>query len=156
MHMVILECINIFFSGILAGLEIAAHYGFHEPALALDKKSQIILRQGIIRKLRWLVPAFFVPTALTGIVLLFIKGMTAGFLFRLIAVAAIIVWIFVRIIATVSTNSATLEWNPNEPPQNWKEQVDHAERFHSIGTGASIVIFICFLIALILQVHALV
>ena len=59
----LLEFANLFFSGILAGIEIAVHYGFHAPTVALDEKPQILLRQGVVRRLRWLVPAFFLPTA---------------------------------------------------------------------------------------------
>ena len=56
MEILILEFFNLFCAGILAGIEIAVHYGFHKPTLALDEKPQIVLRQGVTRTLRWLVP----------------------------------------------------------------------------------------------------
>jgi hypothetical protein len=153
MFILILEIIGIFFSGILAGLEIAAHYGFHKPMMVLDEKSHIVFRQGVIRILRWLVPVFFMPTAVIGIALLFIHENTAGFLFHLIAVIAIVVWIYVRIVATVKINSATLEWNPDQPPRNWKELINRAEQFHTVGAWVSILIFISFLLALAIQLR---
>jgi hypothetical protein len=144
----ILGLTNLFFAGILAGIEISVHYGFHSPTVALDEKPQIQLRQGVIRRLRWLVPAFFVPTALTGIALTIADGMASGFPFRLVALLALLVWIIVRVVGTVRINSATLEWNPDSPPGDWRAQIAAAERFHIVGTWAAILAFACFLIAL--------
>jgi hypothetical protein len=144
----ILEYFTLFFSGILAGLETAIHYGFHGPTIALDEKPQIVLRQGVVRTLRWLVPAFFVPTALCGIGMTLLDGAGPGLFFRLGALLAIIVWIFVRVVGTVHINSATLDWDSAAPPKDWKEQIARAERFHIIGTWAAILMFAFFLIAI--------
>jgi hypothetical protein len=148
---VLLEFVNLFFAGILAGLEISAHYGVHAPSVALDEKPQIVLRQGLVRRLRWLVPAFFVPTALSGIAVTIIDGATSGLFFRLAATLAIMTWIFVRVIGTVRINSATLGWNPDAPPKNWREQISKSERFHIVGTWAALLAFAFFLIAAALR-----
>lgn len=37
-YQLILEFVNLFFAGTLAGIEISAHYGFHAPTVALDEK----------------------------------------------------------------------------------------------------------------------
>ena len=139
---------TLFFSGILVGLELCAHYGFHAPTLALDEKSQIIFRQGVVRRLRWLVPAFFAPAALCGIALAVVGGTGPGFIFRCAAIAAILVWIIVRAIGTVPINAATLNWDPNNPPTDWKRQIEKAERFHIVGTWAALVALVCFLASL--------
>jgi hypothetical protein len=146
--MTILELINLFFTGILAGLEIAAHYGFHGPTLALDDKSQIILRLGLVRKLRWLVPAFFLPATLTAIALTVISGDSEQLIFRIIALAAIAIWIYVRVVATVKINAASVDWNPDSPPKDWRNQLNKAERFHVIGTWVTIIAFLCLLLAI--------
>jgi hypothetical protein len=145
---VLLELLNIFFGGILAGIEISAHYGFHSPTMALDDKSQLRFRQGAIRKLRWLVPAFFLPTALTGIALTIIEGFGPGYIFRFTGVASLLVWIAVRAVGTVPINAATLEWNAENPPHDWKARIAKAEQFHIIGTWAAIAAFTFFLLSL--------
>jgi hypothetical protein len=145
-----LELINLFFAGLLAGAEIVIHYGFHAPTLALDEKPQIVLRQGVVRKLRWLVPAFFIPAALSGIALTVIASGMPGLYVRLAALIAIVVWILIRVVGTVPINSATLEWNPNMPPKDWREQISKSERFHIIGTWAAVLAFVFFLIAIAL------
>jgi hypothetical protein len=47
--MQLLETVNLFFAGILTGLEVAAHYGFRGPTLALDAALNILLRQALDR-----------------------------------------------------------------------------------------------------------
>ena len=146
-----LELINLFFAGLLAGLEVAVHYGFYPQTLALAEKPQIVLRQGVARSLRWIAPGFFLPMAISGIILTIIMGVSAGFYFRLFAIFLIIVWILIRIVGTVPINSATIEWNPDMPPKDWKDQIAKAERFHILGTWSAILTFLFFVIALGLQ-----
>lgn len=146
-----LEFFNLFFAGILAGLETSAHYGVHGPTRALEEKSQIQLRQGLVRNLRWLVPAFFLPTAVTGIAIFILEGTNPGLFFRIAALLTILIWIMLRIVATVRINSATLEWSPDAPPKDWREQIAKSERFHMVGTWAAILTFAFFLIAMALQ-----
>ena len=145
--MVSVEFVNLFFAGILAGLEVSIHYGFHAQTAALDEKAQIVLRQGLVRRLRWLVPAFFLPTALFGIVVAIADETRPGLYFRAAALLAIIAWVSVRIAGTVRINSATLEWNPSAPPVDWREQITKVERFHIVGTWAAILAFVFFLTA---------
>jgi hypothetical protein len=63
-------------------------------------------------------------------------------------------WIVIRVIGTVPINSATLSWNPSAPPQNWKAQVNHAERFHIVGVWAAVLAFAFFLTAVALELAA--
>jgi hypothetical protein len=145
--MQVLETVNLFFAGILTGLEVAAHYGFREPALALEEKPQILLRQGLIRKLRWLVPSFFVPTMLTGIALAILSTNTGDFILRIVALTAMGIWISIRIVGTVKVNSASLNWNPDSPPENWRDQIIKAEQFHITGTWVAVIAWVCLLLS---------
>jgi hypothetical protein len=155
MTVLILEFINLFFAGLLAGMEIAVHYGFHPQTVALDEKPQIVLRQGVARTLRWIVPAFFIPAMLTGIAITIMDGVAPGLYFRIAALIAIVVWIAVRIIGTVPINSATIEWDSDAPPKDWREQITKAERFHIAGTWAAILAFAFFTIAMAVRLITL-
>ena len=143
----LIELFNLFCAGILAGIEVAVHYAFQPSILKMEERQQVYLRQGLIRKLRWMVPAFFVPMALSGIAITIIPGTQPALYFHLASILAIIVWILIRIVGTVPVNSATIEWNPDSPPKDWKEQIAKVERFHILGTWAAILAFIFFLAA---------
>src|SRR5215471_7589361 len=148
----ILDLINVFFAGMLAGIEFVIHYGVRSPAEMLDDHAQLQLRQALVLKLRVLVPAFFVPVAVLGIALTFLNSAAPGFVFRCAGVVALLIWAMIRIVGTVPINSATLAWQLSAPPTNWKEQVNHAERFHIIGVWAAVLAFACFLTAVALKV----
>ena len=64
-----LDFVNLFFAGMLAGIEFVIHYGLRGPSEILDEQSQLQLRQALVMRLRVLVPAFFAPTAVLGIAL---------------------------------------------------------------------------------------
>ena len=150
----ILDFINVFFAGMLAGIEFVIHYGLRAPAEMLDEQSQLQLRQALVLRLRVLVPAFFVPAAVLGIVLTVLDSAAPGFGFRCAGVVALLTWIGIRVIGTVPINSATLTWQPSAPPKNWKAQVNHAERFHIVGVWAAVLAFACFLTAVALKLAA--
>ena len=65
--LILLHFVNLFFAGMLAGVETAVHYGLGAPPKALSEQSQIQLRQVLVLKLRVLVPVFFVPTLSSAI-----------------------------------------------------------------------------------------
>lgn len=150
----VLDFVNLFFAGILAGVEIVIHYGLRAPAEALSEQSQIQLRQALVLRLRVLVPAFFVPATLSGIAVTILDG-ASGFGFRCAGLLAMLIWILIRIVGTVPINSATLTWEPGAPPKNWKALVNQSERFHIVGTWAAVAAFALFLtsVALKLATH---
>ena len=101
--------------------------------------------------MRVLVPAFFAPTVVFGIVVTLLNSATPGFVFRCAAVLALCIWIAIRVVGTVPINSATAEWQLSAPPTNWKELVNRAERFHSVGVWAAVLAFAFFLTAVALK-----
>ena len=139
---------NLFFAGILAGMEIAIHYGVGAAPAALDDGSQVLFRQGLIRKLRVLVPAFFLPAVLSAVAITILDHTKPGFWLRCAALLALLVWIVARVIVTVPTNSATLTWDAEAPPPNWKALVERTENFHVVGVWAALVAFVCLLSAI--------
>jgi hypothetical protein len=101
-----------------------------------------------------LVPVFFAPAAISGITLTFLNDGAAGFAYRCVGVVALVVWVAIRIVGTVPINSATVDWQLDAPPSDWKERIAHAERFHIVGVWAIILAFACFLIAVALKLGA--
>src|SRR5215469_10739107 len=104
----ILDVVTLFCAGILAGMEIAIHYGLRAPAEELGDQAQIQLRQALILRLRILVPAFFFPVLVGGIAVTLLQSSGPGFWFQCAGLVAMLVWIVIRVIGTVPLNSATL------------------------------------------------
>src|SRR5580704_13686453 len=96
----ILEFANLFFGGMLAGIEFVIHYGVRGPAERLDDRAQLQLRQALVYRLRVLVPAFFVPTVLSAIAVAVVDRAAPGAGLRYAGLIAMFIWILVRIIGT--------------------------------------------------------
>src|SRR2546430_15879789 len=94
----ILDFVNLFFAGMLAGIEFVIHYGLRGPSEILDEKSQFQLRLALVMRLRVLVPAFFAPQAVLGIALTVLNAGTPGFWFRCAAVLAVFTLIMLRVV----------------------------------------------------------
>ncbi len=148
----ILDFVNVFSGGMLAGMEFLLHYGVRTTPEVLDELSQLKFRKALVLKARVLVPAFFLPTALSGVAITFLNGFDAGFWLRGVGVFALGVWTWLRVIGTVPINSATVDWPVDNPPKDWKERINRAERFHIVGVWSAIVAFASFLLAVALKV----
>ncbi|MCZ1265711.1 DUF1772 domain-containing protein [Paenibacillus marchantiae] len=151
MYQIIIEFVSIFLAGILAGEEFVVRYGVHVSLAKLDEPSQIRVRQALILKLRLLVPAIFLPTAISGVAVLIMSGSEPGFGFRLAGVLALLIFILTTLIGTVPINKGALAWNPDAPPRNWKLLVRRWERLDVVRSSAAILAFVFFLTAVALQ-----
>jgi hypothetical protein len=136
------ELLELFFVGLLAGFEVAVHYGIGAPPSALTESAQIVLRQAMVRRLRVLAPALFVPSLLLAIRIAVNGRNEPQSWLRYIAVSMLLVWIIIRIVRTVPVNSATLEWNPEAPPTNWRSLVQRTERSHVVAAWAAVAAFL--------------
>jgi uncharacterized membrane protein len=147
----ILGFFNLFCAGILAGEEFVIRFGVRAPVAGLDEQPQIRLRQALIRSLRILVPAVFVPTVLSGGAVAALSGLGSGLAFRCAATLALFTWLFVTLRGTVPINKATLDWEPSAPPANWRAMVIRWERLDTIRAWAAMAAFALFLVAMAMR-----
>src|SRR5438445_12836745 len=106
----ILGFVNVFVAGLLAGMEILIPYGLRVPMQVLSDRSQLQLRQALVLRFRVLVPAFFVPTAVSGIAVPALDSASSAAWVRWAGVVAVIVWIAIRILGTIPLKRATWPW----------------------------------------------
>jgi uncharacterized membrane protein len=147
MYHVVIEFAALFLAGILAGEEFVVRYGVRGPLAALDDQSHIQFRQGLIRTLRVLVPAIFIPAFCSGIAIAILDGAGTGSAFRWAGVLALLTWILVTLFGTVPVNEAALDWRSDAPPAHWKALVERWERLNTIRTWAAVLAFAFFLTA---------
>ncbi len=147
-----LELLNLFFGGLLAGAEFAVRFGVRGAIGVLDQQPSIQLRQALIRSLRVVVPAVYVPTVLTGIAVTAWNGGGTGFAVQCAAVAAMLVWTLATFAGTVPINAAVLDvWRADAPPADWQATIGRWERLDTVRTCAAAAAFALFLSAVGLQ-----
>lgn len=144
--MYMLHFLTLLFTGLLAGFEIAIHYGLGAPPQSLSEPAQIVLRQAMVRRLRILAPLLFLPALALSVGLTIQEWHRGAARLHLLALALLAVWLIIRVLRTVPVNSATLEWEPEMPPPGWRELIERTERFHVIAAWAAVFAFICFLV----------
>jgi Domain of unknown function (DUF1772) len=141
--MIVLEFVNLFCAGILAGIEFVVRYGIRGSITVLDEQPQIRLRQALIRRLRVAVPIVFASTALSAVAVTILAG--TGF--RYAGLLAVLSWTLVTFVGTVPINKATLTWQPAAPPANWRALVRRWERLDTARWWAAALVFALFLTA---------
>jgi hypothetical protein len=141
--MTVLEFVNLFCAGILAGIEFVVRYGIRGSIAVLDERPQIQLRQALIRRLRVVVPAVYVLTALSAVAVTIVDG--TGF--RYAGLLAVLGWTLVTFVGTVPINKATLTWQLGAPPANWRAMVRRWERLDTARSWAATLAFASFLTA---------
>jgi hypothetical protein len=147
----LLEFLNLFCAGLLAGAEYTVRFGVRAPITILDERPQVELRQALIRRLRVLVPAVYVPTALSAVAVMVLAGSGAGFGFRCVGLLAVLLWTATTFLGTVPINADMLTWRPEAPPAQWKAIIGKWERLDTIRFWAAVVAFAFFLTAAALR-----
>ena len=142
---------NLLCVGLLAGEEFTIRYGVRGPLASLDQAPHILFRQALIRRLRILVPAVFMLTLLSGIIVTLVNGFDNGFGFRIAGLLALISFITITLKGTVPINQAALNWNPITPPQNWRKLVNRWEQLDTLRCWAAVAAFVFFLTAIALH-----
>ena len=73
-HVPVTHLLWLLFAGLLAGFEVAVHYGIAAPA-SFGEAELIASRQALIRRLRVLAPALFLPSFLLTLLIASRSGM---------------------------------------------------------------------------------
>jgi uncharacterized membrane protein len=151
----VLDFVNVFFAGLLAGALFVIDYGVGRAVAAvLDDQSQIQVRQALIQSLRVLVPVIFVLTILSGVVITVLDGFDAGFAFRFAGLLVVLTSFLLTLTGTAPINATVLTWQPSAPPKNWRTLVSRWERLDRARTWAAVTAFALFLTATALKLAA--
>ncbi|MFF1870632.1 DUF1772 domain-containing protein [Streptomyces sp. CB03911] len=146
-----LDIVNLFFAGLLAGIEFVVRFGVRGALNVPDEYDQIRLRQALVRRLRVLVPAVYGPALLSTVAATAGGRAEPGSAFRCIALAALLVFTVVTFAGTVPINKALLEWPPGAPPLDWRGRIRRWERLDTVRALAAVTAFALLLVAVARQ-----
>jgi len=125
---IVLDFVNLFFAGILAGALFVIDYGVGRAlAAVMDEQPQIQVRQALVRSLRVLLPVIFVVTILLGVAITVLDGFDPGFAFRIAGLLVVLTSFLLALIGTAPINATVLTWDPSVPPKNWRALVSQWE-----------------------------
>ena len=142
-----LTTVNLFFTGLLAGEEVAMRFGIRGPPRDMDPPAHIVMRQHLVRTLRVLVPLLFAGAIATGVAQIWLDSFVGVNAARRAGLEVLIAFIVLTMTSTVPINQAILAWDPDDLPTGWLSVIDRWERLDTIRTLLAIVAFILFLFA---------
>jgi uncharacterized membrane protein len=137
MNPIVPEFVNLFCSGLLAGIEFIVFFGVRTSLQVLSAEPQIQIRQVLM--------------AMTGITVVVLRGTAPGFLCRCAGMLAVLTWALVTFAGTVPINEALLTWRPDALPENWRAVIKRWERLDMIRTWAALTAFACLLVAVAMR-----
>jgi len=152
MGVLVLEAIGLFLVGLLAGEELIVRYGVQPALRTLPDRPHIQARQALVRRMRVVVPLLLVPAVLVGIAVLVVAGGGDGVAWRWAGVGALVAFVLFSFLGTVPLNIQVNDWQVDDPPADWLRTVHRWEQVDVFRSGAAIVAFACFLVALAVQV----
>ncbi len=141
--------ITVLFSGLLAGEELVIRLAVRGPLASLEDRPHIQMRQALIRTMRVLVPALFGAAFVAAVCMAALDGLGSGFPLRLAGVGVLLAWLGLTVGGTVPINAAAIEWDPSDPPRDWRAQIDRWERLNTVRTSAAGFAFALLLTALV-------
>ena len=141
------QAADVFGTGIVAGAFLLAAFAVHPAVASLDPRSQVLLRQELIRRLSRLLPPFMllpIPSAVTAIILCPTRIHrwldTAGCALSLATIAT-------TMAVNAPLNRRFARWQPDALPTNWQEYVRRWNAGHWIRLAAAVAAFLCAILA---------
>jgi uncharacterized membrane protein len=131
---------SVLFAGLLAGEEFVVRFGVRGPLASLPDDAHVLMRQGLIRTLRVLVPVLYLLTLLTAVATTLLDG-SLYLPIRAAGLVALVAWIALTIGGTVPINEAVIEWDAAAPPTDWRSQIDRWEHLNTLRTAAAVLAF---------------
>lgn len=135
--------------GLLAGEEFIVRWGIQPAMSTLPDDAHLRTRIALVKSLKVVVPILMVPTVLASVAVLVIAWPVDGSGWRIGAMAALVVVVLASFLGTVPINIGVNDWDPADPPADWKRVVERWERIDVLRSTAAVVAFVLFTVALV-------
>lgn len=126
--------------GLLAGEEFIVRWGVQPAMASLPDDAHLRTRIALVKSLKVVVPMLMVPAVLATV--LVVAGAGDGLGWRVAAAAALGVFVLASFLGTVPINIGVNDWDPLDPPTDWKRVVVRWERIDVLRSSAAIVAFV--------------
>jgi len=132
--------------GLLAGEEFIVRWGVQPAMASLPDDAHLRTRIALVKSLKVVVPMLMVPAVLATlavvVVVVVVAGAGDGLGWRVAAAVALGVFVLASFLGTVPINIRVNDWDPLDPPADWKRVVVRWERIDVVRSSAAIVAFV--------------
>jgi len=106
----LLNVIQIFLVGLVAGEEFVVRYGLRRAMAALPDLVHLQTRISLVKRLKYVVPLIMIPAFVASVVLLVAAGGSAGMAWRIAGIAAFTAYLLLSFFGTVPINMKVNDW----------------------------------------------
>lgn len=145
--MTALLVVQLFLTGVLAGEELIVRWGVQPAMAALPDDAHLRTRIALVRSLKVVVPIVMIPAVLASVAVTVTAGADDGLGWRLAGTGALLVFVLASFLGTVPINMGVNDWDPSNPPADWKRVVLRWERIDVVRSSAAGVAFVLFVVA---------
>ncbi|MDR6573449.1 hypothetical protein J2X60_002095 [Curtobacterium sp. 320] len=128
--------------GLLAGEEFIVRWGVQPAMASLPDDAHLRTRIALVKSLKVAVPMLMVPAVLATLAVLVVAGAGDSLRWRVAAAVALGVFVLASFLGTVPINIGVNDWDPLDPPADWKRVVVRWERIDVLRSSAAIVAFV--------------
>ncbi|EWM18929.1 DUF1772 domain-containing protein [Kutzneria sp. 744] len=151
MSVIALQAVGLFLAGTLAGEEFIVRYGVQPALRRLDDRAHVAARVALVRALRIVVPIIMLPTVLVAVAVVIVDAGGAGAGWRWAGTAALGAFLLFSFLGTVPLNMKVADWQPDNPPADWRTTVLRWQRIDVLRSSAAIIAFLCLVVAFAAQ-----
>lgn len=142
-----IEIIQLVLVGLLAGEELIVRYGVQSALDSLPDSAHVHARIALVKRLKIVVPIMMIPAAVVSVALLIVAGAESGLAWRIAGMIALAGFLAFSFLGTVPLNIKVNDWDPQEPPADWRRVAHRWERIDTFRSAAAILSFVFFTIA---------
>ena len=139
----VLSTLVLLLAGWLAGAE-SASWALLQPVVArLDTTPQIRMQQGMLRTFGRVMPILLPLTAALIVITAVLAPSGVPRVLWVVAAVAAAVLIAFTLIVNVPINKRTLQWDPQHPPQDWRDERSRWHTYQGVRVVLLAVWFLC-------------
>jgi hypothetical protein len=138
-----LSTLVLLLTGWLAGAE-SASWALMQPVVArLDRTPQIRMQQGLLGTFGRVMPILLPLTAVLIVITAVVSPAGLPHVLWIVAAGAGAVLIAFTLIVNVPINKRTLQWDPEHPPENWRDERRRWHTYQGVRVVLLAVWFLC-------------
>ena len=145
--MCIVQTVNIFSTGVVAGVFCMGTFAVHPAVAKLDPESHLLLRQELIRRLSRFLPPFMllpIPLALGALTLC---RTSVSLPLDAFGCALSLATVGITVSVNNRLNRRFARWSPATLPSNWQEDIRRWNIAHFIRMTTALGAFACAILA---------
>ena len=141
------QSIDVFATGLVAGVFLMGSFAVHPAAARLDASSHFLLRQQLIHRLSKLMPPLMLLSVAACITVFIVCRTSVSWQINTLSGVLSLATMGITIAVNVPLNRRFARWSPSALPCDWERSVQRWNAAHGARTATAVAAFVCAIFA---------